>query len=124
VTVSDYADVVAQNGAVRTTIGSYEAGGYGYTGTESNHDFFIYANNTTGFVMKPNGNVGIGTGVNVASINDTLYVDTGTAGDSGITMQQLTSATAPTAGAGAIGVTASGKVVRLAAPVVTPPSVK
>ena len=113
-TSSDYADIVALNGDVRTVYGAYKAGGYGYTGTESNHDLFIQANNTTAIVVKTNGQVGIGAGMTQANISDALYVNTGTAGDSGITVAQLTNATAPTAGAGAVGVDANGKLVRVA----------
>lgn len=117
-TATDYANFVNLNGDVKTTIGSYKFGGYGYTGTESNHDFFIYANNNTAFVMKPNGNIGIGTTPNVANPTNRLYIG-GTVG-SGLTFEGLNSTSSVTAGAGTIGVTSTGEVVRVAsAPAVT-----
>jgi len=114
VTANDYADVVTLNGDIKAVLGSYKAGGYGYTGTESNNDFFIYAGNNTAIVVKPNQRVGIGSNASVNNPTDTLYVHNGTAGDSGLTLAGLPSATAPTAGAQPIGVDANGKVVRVA----------
>jgi hypothetical protein len=111
ITASDYADVVALNGDIRTSLGAYKAGGYGYTGTESNHDFFIYANNTTSIVVKPTGRVGIGLTAAVNTPTDTLFI--GKVGGSGLTFQNLTSASTPVGTAGAIGVTATGEVVRV-----------
>lgn len=110
ITASDYADNVILNGDVRTTIGSYKAGSYGFTGTESNHDFYIYANGVTSFVMKPTGRIGIGLTSAVNNPTNTLYI--GNTTGSGLSFQSLISTTPPTAGASAIGVDATGKVVR------------
>jgi hypothetical protein len=116
ITASDYADVVTLNGDVKTTLGAYKDGGYGYTGTESNNDFFIYANNNTAIVVKPNQRVGIGSNASVNNPTDTLYVHNGTAGDSGLTLAGMPASTGVTAGAQPIGVDANGKVVRVAVP--------
>ncbi len=111
IAATDYTDIATLNGDVKTTLGSYKAGGYGYTGTESNHDFFIYSNNITGFIMKPNGRIGVGTTAAVNNPTNTFFI--GNATGSGLTFQNLTSSSAINTTASPIGVTATGEVVRV-----------
>lgn len=109
-TASDWANTVNLNGDVKTTIGSYKAGGYGYTGTESNHDFFIYSNSTTGFVMKPTGRVGIGITPAVNNPTNTLFI--GNSSGSGLSFEKLNTTSPIVSNSVPIGVTSTGEVVR------------
>lgn len=59
------------------------------------------------------GNIGIGT----TSPAALLHVRTGTSGQSGLRLENLTSSSATTSGSGVLGVDASGNVVRAKAPV-------
>jgi len=110
ITASDYTDVATLNGDVKTTIGSYKAGGYGYTGTESNHDFYIYANNNTSLVMKPTGRIGIGLTTATNNPTNTLFI--GSINGSGLSFENLKTTSSIVTNSVLIGVTPTGEVVR------------
>ena len=82
-------------------------------GTINSRDLPIITNNAERMRIKANGLVGINTTLPTSQ----LHVRTGTAGASGLRLENLTSADVVTAAAAPIGVDASGNVVRAPAPV-------
>ncbi|MFY0253619.1 hypothetical protein ACDQ55_06645 [Chitinophaga sp. 30R24] len=83
-----------------------------FIGSTNGYAFNIGTNNISRVTVSSTGNVGIGTTAPTALLD----VKTGAANTSGVRLENLTSASSVTAGAGGIGVDASGNVVRTATP--------
>jgi hypothetical protein len=81
-------------------------------GTIDNYDLPFITNNTERMRIDGSGNVGIGTN----APSTLMHIKTGTAGNSGLRMENLTTSSAVTTGAATIGVDATGKVVRTKTP--------
>ncbi|HEY9257026.1 hypothetical protein [Chitinophaga sp.] len=81
-----------------------------FIGSTNANAFNIRTNNLARLTISSTGKVGIGTIVPTSL----LQVKTGIANTSGVRMENLTSASTVTAGAGALGVDGSGNVVRSA----------
>lgn len=77
-------------------------------GTTTNFDLPLITNNLERMRVTNAGNVGIGT----TAPSTQLHIKTGTANDGGLRLENLTSASAITNGAGYLGVDGNGKVVR------------
>jgi len=80
-------------------------------GTTSNADLPVITNNAERMRLLANGNLGIGT----TAASTTLHVKSAAANQSGVRLENLTSVSPVTAGAGGLGVDAQGVVVRAAA---------
>lgn len=80
-------------------------------GTTSNADLPVITNNVERMRLLAGGNLGIGT----SAASTTLHIKSTTANQSGVRIENLTSASPVTAGAGGLGVDAQGVVVRTAA---------
>ncbi len=77
-------------------------------GTTSNADLPVITNNVERMRLLANGNLGIGT----TTASTTLHVKSTAANQSGVRIENLTSTSPVTAGAGGLGVDAQGVVVR------------
>jgi phage gp45-like len=113
---------------------SYQAGNPIETGKSNDgymisagNDFYLVNNNTlkdmiflTGGTASTNEAMRITStrrlGIGSTAPSTSLHIKTGTANDGGLRMENLTSASAVTAGAGVLGVDATGKVVRAKTP--------
>ena len=82
-------------------------------GTISNHDLPVFTNNAERMRITAGGLVGI----NTTNPTSQLHVKTGTAGASGLRLENLTNTDVVTAAAAPIGVDANGNVVRAPSPV-------
>lgn len=80
-------------------------------GTTSNADLPVITNNVERMRLLAGGNLGIGT----SAASTTLHIKSTTANQSGVRIENLTSTSPVTAGAGGLGVDAQGVVVRTAA---------
>ncbi len=83
-----------------------------FLGTSTANPVNFRTGNLNRMIISSTGNVGIGT----TTPSSLLHIKTGTANTSGVRLENLTSASAVTAGAGGLGVDGSGNVVRTAAP--------
>ena len=83
-------------------------------GPVNNFALPFITNNLERMRITAGGAVGIGT----TAPSTKLHIATGVAGDGGLRLENLTSVSSVTAGAGALGVDANGKVVRAARPVI------
>lgn len=81
-----------------------------FLGTTTANPVNLRTNNLNRMIISSTGKVGIGT----TTPSSMLHVKTGTANTSGVRLENLTSASTVTAGTGALGVDASGNVVRTA----------
>lgn len=81
-----------------------------FLGTATANPVNFRTNNLNRMIISRTGNVGIGT----TTPSSLLHVKTGTANTSGVRLENLTSASTVTAGAGGLGVDVSGNVVRAA----------
>ncbi|WP_158266961.1 hypothetical protein [Chitinophaga niastensis] len=84
-----------------------------FLGTTTAIPINIRTNSINRVIVSSTGNVGIGT----TTPSTLLHVKTGRANQSGVRLENLTSASTLTTGAGALGVDASGNVVRTSVPV-------
>lgn len=81
-------------------------------GSTDNYALTFITNNTEKVRISTAGYVGI----NTTSASTFLHIRTGTSGDGGLRMENLTSSSSVTTGAAVIGVDATGKVVRAKTP--------
>jgi hypothetical protein len=81
-----------------------------FIGSTNANAFNIRTNNVARITVSSTGNVGIGNAVPTSL----LQVKTGVANTSGVRLENLTSASSITTGAGALGVDGSGNIVRSA----------
>lgn len=81
-----------------------------FLGTSTANPINLRTGNLNRMIISSTGNVGIGT----TTPSSLLHIKTGAANTSGVRLENLTSASTVTAGAGGLGVDASGNVVRTA----------